>query len=493
MDLLATVSDTAAIACFLEQEEMMQEVVKGVSKNRFVAGITLISSNGYIVHSGQKINPPDQNQDYIIRYPLSSPFQNEESTESEHIGMFILLQHKGIIDKTAYQDAQKEIFSLILITILTACLTSALVYVLFTRPITNIANLLHKTKPGSLDLLKTPALHSKNEIGSLLSDINALLKRNAQALNAEKSLRNRLSFLEKRYRTIFEKANSGIFLANENGKVSIHNPFFMKLAQNTGDSKKVLDNFTELFVDSSKVEMMVKKAFKKEQATSSDLIIKTKDSYQAWVHAVFINCKDDLGAPIIECMLYDITQRHRQEEQNRKIAKKDHLTGLLNRRGGEIQMDYIISTCQPEHSIAFFLMDLDGFKHINDTYGHDGGDKVLIEVSRRMQSINRATDTIIRWGGDEFVLILYGDIDKETCFGIGEKILQSLNSPIDIGNDVSDSVGASIGISIMSAESAEKDILLQSADKAMYAIKQQGKNGIYYSDMNNNTYETRFF
>ncbi len=492
MDLLTTVSETAAIACYLEQEEMMQEVVKGISKNRFVAGTALISAKGNIIRNGQAIKYADQNLEYIIRYPLPPPFQDEKSAESPNIGMFIVLQHKKTIDDTALLEAQKEIFSLIFITLLTAFITSALVYALFTKPITNIANMLHKAKPGSLDLLEAPPLHRHNEIGVLLSDINALMKRNSQALDAERALRKRLSFLEKQYRTIFEKANSGIFLANEKGKISIHNPFFMKMAQNTGDYKNVLDNFTELFVDSTKVAMMVKKAIQKEQAASSDLLVKAKDAYQTWVHAVFIHCKDDLGAPMIECMLYDITQRHLQEEQNRKIAKKDHLTGLLNRRGGEIQMDDILSSCPPEHRIAFFLLDLDGFKQINDTYGHDSGDTVLIEISRRMQSINRATDTIIRWGGDEFVLILYGDIDKKTCFGIGEKILYSLNSPIDLENGITATVGVSIGISIMSAQTAEKDLLLQSADKAMYAVKQQGKNGIYYSDINNDTFESRF-
>ncbi|PID74591.1 MAG: hypothetical protein CSB28_02475 [Desulfobacterales bacterium] len=95
-------------------------------------------------------------------------------------------------------------------------------------------------------------------------------------------------------------------------------------------------------------------------------------------------------------------------------------------------------------------------------------------------------------GGDEFVLILYGDIDKETCFGIGEKILRSLNSPIDLGNGISDTVGVSIGISSMSSQTARKDLLLLSADKAMYMVKHKGKNGIYYSDMDNKTYESRF-
>ncbi|PID74592.1 MAG: hypothetical protein CSB28_02480 [Desulfobacterales bacterium] len=105
-----------------------------------------------------------------------------------------------------------------------------------------------------------------------------------------------------------------------------------------------------------------------QQATSSDLLIKKKNpSVKTWVHAVFINCTDDLGEPLIECMLYDITQRHLEEQKNQDRAKKDHLTGLLNRRGGEIQMEHILSACQPGHNIALFLLDLDGFKKINDT------------------------------------------------------------------------------------------------------------------------------
>ncbi len=495
MGLLATISETAAIACYLQQEEMMKEVVKGISKNKFVAGVILIDSQGDIVESGQKIENSDQNGPYSIRYPLLSPFQSRNSKSiSENIGMLILLQNKEVIEQTARSLAIKGIIPLIFITFLTAFITSALIYFLFTRPISEIARILHNVKPGHAYLLQCPSMHQNNEIGSLLSDINALLKRNAQALNDERSLRDRLSFLEKQYRTIFEKANSGIFLADQNGKIIVYNPFFLKMACGTGIKVQVLHNFIELFVDSSKVDLMVKKTITHQQATSSDLLVKGENttSKQTWVHAVFINCTDDLGEPMIECMLYDITQRHLEEKKNKDIAKKDHLTGLLNRRGGEIQMEYILSVCQPEHNIAFFLLDLDGFKEINDTYGHNGGDKILVEVSRRLQSINRATDTIIRWGGDEFVLILYGDINKETCFGIGEKILRSLNSPIDLGDGISDTVGVSIGISSMSAQTARKDILLLSADKAMYMVKDKGKNGIYYSDMDRKIYESRF-
>ncbi len=492
MDLLDTISDTAAVACYLGQRDMMQDVVKGITKNRYVAGCTIMDSNGNEVRSGQRVLNHIQNARYVIRYPLKTPFETENSQNNTNIGILILLQNQNLLENTAKKAATRDILSLICITFFTAFLTSGLVYVLSTKPITTIAMVLHNTKPGNPDPLEIPSWHKKNEIGTLISDINSLIKRNAQALNAERSLRKRLAFLEERYRTIFEKANSGIFLADKNGKVLIYNPFFLGLAEYTSNPKNVLDNFINLFLDKEKVSFLVNNTITKKQASSSDLIIDGKAAHRKWVHAVFINCEDDQNGSMIECMLYDITQRHLKEEKNRQIASRDHLTGLLNRRGGEIQMDSILSSCQPDHKIAFFLLDLDGFKQVNDTFGHDAGDKILVEMAHRLQSINRATDTIIRWGGDEFVLILHGDINKETCFGIANKIIDSLNVPVDLGNNQSGTVGVSIGISRMSGKTADKDSLMRSADKAMYMVKKQKKNGICYCDEDEKTCETIF-
>jgi len=158
-------------------------------------------------------------------------------------------------------------------------------------------------------------------------------------------------------------------------------------------------------------------------------------------------------------------------------AQHDALTGLPNRFLLEDRLQQAIAyTNRHDSQLAVLIIDLDGFKYINDTVGHQCGDQVLIEVSRRLRSITRRTDTLARIGGDEFCLVL-SDLHKSSdSFQVAHTCLDILRKPLMIAEHEY-SISASIGISCYPEHGAEPEQLQQNADTAMYHAKFNGKNG----------------
>lgn len=183
----------------------------------------------------------------------------------------------------------------------------------------------------------------------------------------------------------------------------------------------------------------------------------------------------------------DISERKRNEERLKYMAHYDALTGLPNRT---LLTDRLIQAL-PRLSwrnrvVAVLFCDLDRFKIVNDTLGHDVGDQLLIEVAERMKSCVREGDTVARLGGDEFVIILTDVAKPDDVNRVAQKIISSTAEPLMLeGHEVY--VTASIGISISPADGEIPEILLKQADIAMYRAKQQGKNNyqLYSPSMNN--------
>jgi diguanylate cyclase (GGDEF)-like protein len=136
--------------------------------------------------------------------------------------------------------------------------------------------------------------------------------------------------------------------------------------------------------------------------------------------------------------------------------------------------------------LAIAYLDLDGFKQINDTYGHDSGDVLLIEISKRMQNSLREGDTLARLGGDEFVAILRDQSNNSETFAVLNRLLEAASSSIELANTTV-SVSASIGVTFYSKEhNVDADILICEADQAMYEAKLRGKNQIaVFDDISN--------
>jgi diguanylate cyclase (GGDEF)-like protein len=170
------------------------------------------------------------------------------------------------------------------------------------------------------------------------------------------------------------------------------------------------------------------------------------------------------------------------------LAETDPLTRLLNRRSIDIQLHkYIAAAARHKFYGALLLIDLDGFKLINDAHGHDAGDKVLVEIANRLRSRVRVDEVVGRLGGDEFVLLINNlgtdkNIASKTVLQIAGQLVALLSLPINYG-DNKFSVGASIGIRIFGFDEIEAESAIKDADKAMYQAKQAGKGQcVIYED-----------
>ena len=172
----------------------------------------------------------------------------------------------------------------------------------------------------------------------------------------------------------------------------------------------------------------------------------------------------------------DISERKATEERIRHLANHDALTGLPNRRLLEDRLQQAVGQARRKQSLAaVMLVDLDGFKLVNDRFGHRMGDRVLAAVGARLKRCVRETDTVARMGGDEFVVVLSDQRNLEDAATVAEKILSTVAEPIPLGEQTFE-IGASIGISLYPRDGATADELLRQADIAMYQVKDAGKN-----------------
>ncbi len=178
----------------------------------------------------------------------------------------------------------------------------------------------------------------------------------------------------------------------------------------------------------------------------------------------------------------DIRERKQAEKQTWHEANFDNLTDLPNRSLFFDRLSKeILKSKRGNHYMAVLFLDLDGFKPVNDVYGHEAGDEVLITVAQRWQACVRDVDTLARMGGDEFAIIVGNLKRPDHASSIAEKLINALSSEVVLTSNQKCRIGASIGISIYPNHATEMDTLVATADAAMYESKEKGKNTFTFS------------
>jgi diguanylate cyclase (GGDEF)-like protein/PAS domain S-box-containing protein len=208
--------------------------------------------------------------------------------------------------------------------------------------------------------------------------------------------------------------------------------------------------------------------------------LRSRDGQVRIMHLTGVLVTDSEGHESIWSICQDITEQKRSEEVIWQQANFDTLTGLPNRRMFQNSLDYEIKNSNRQsHPLGLMFLDLDKFKEVNDTLGHDKGDLLLIEAAQRIANCVRETDMVARLGGDEFTVILPNLGRTNNAAGIASKIIDTLSQPFDLaGNSVF--VGASVGITVYPNDAASLEELMSHADQAMYQAKAEGRNRFCY-------------
>jgi diguanylate cyclase (GGDEF)-like protein/PAS domain S-box-containing protein len=199
------------------------------------------------------------------------------------------------------------------------------------------------------------------------------------------------------------------------------------------------------------------------------------DGRTVWVRDEAYSVAQSDGRRISQGVLFDTTDQKHLEARLTHAAQHDPLTGLVNRTVLRDQLQARLASRRRASSVAVLFIDVDDFKVVNDTLGHETGDALLLEVGRRLQKERRSRDTAARMGGDEFTILLSGIRGAKDAVMVTERIRRTLRRPIQLG-DRTLTVAVSIGIAIATDATASAEDLLAEADTALYEAKARGKD-----------------
>lgn len=484
--LSITVEKTASIAVYVQDIELAKEIISGLTMNDLVSQVEIVSEPGFVLNSG--VHSLDEG-DNVETIKLYHPFNTKEV-----IGELRLLADEDFINNNARNSAINQAQMLALLTVTIAILVSLIVHQTLTSPLNKITNQFEAVEPGKDIEIQVPRFHQGDEIGSLAKGINRLISSLNSSIESERDLREKTEVLEKKFRLIFEQASAGICLIDSNNLLVTANPAFQQILLKTHSISDAIGlKLTDWFHNQQQLEeFLTKIRFNNDLDTIAlDLKLKTSEECpDCWVHCLFSKVIDiDIdkdSSLIIEVLMYDVTERTEREVNTRFEADHDVLTHLKNRRAGERLLGSLFERAKKKHEMAIIMnIDLDKFKIVNDVYGHEAGDSVLIEVGRRMMAVFRNDDICIRWGGDEFVVGCYFDksrLEEQGGFPIMaiealcEKLITALCEDFALSEELIIEMGASVGVSLYPEHGDDLESLMSAADLAMYESKQAGRH-----------------
>ena len=284
--------------------------------------------------------------------------------------------------------------------------------------------------------------------------------------------------------SVFDTTQEAILITDANNIITEANPAFTRI---TGYSRDEVLGRNPKLLSSGRHEKSfyaeMWRSLKQEKAWRGEIWNrrKTGESY-AELLSISVICDDAGKVQRHVAVFSDISYLKEHEAALSRIAHYDALTGIPNRMLLADRMRQAIAqTAREQDMMAVCYLDLDGFKAVNDTLGHEAGDQVLIEIAKRLGNTVRGGDTVARLGGDEFVVLLLGLERGEECMATLARLLVAIAQPIPI-RDNQVTLGASIGVSIYPLDDDHPDTLLRHADQAMYVAKQSGKNRFYIYD-----------
>jgi diguanylate cyclase (GGDEF)-like protein/PAS domain S-box-containing protein len=291
---------------------------------------------------------------------------------------------------------------------------------------------------------------------------------------------------------LFQNSGEGMMVVDANGQILTINPAFSLLSGYT--EKELIGHRAYELASHRHDQEFFDEIFACVRDTghwNGELWQQSKDGEEFLASMVVNAVYDEQGNPFrYVALLSDITQKKASEELIWRQANFDTLTGLPNRNMlYEHLRQEMKKTDRSQLPMALVFVDLDYFKEINDTLGHDKGDVLLKQVANRLLSCVRTSDIVARLGGDEFTVILSELRKPANVERTAQEILKKMSAPFQLGEDIAH-ISSSIGIALYPHDGADADSLMKTADKAMYGAKQKGRNRCNYANSGEKNTET---
>lgn len=309
-------------------------------------------------------------------------------------------------------------------------------------------------------------------------------------VSEEQRLQAEIAELENEYAVLINNLPIAIMVYDLDCRRILVNKFYSKLIRRDGNAflgKKPTESWSQYIVNltSEEYENSIKEVIKTGQPLSLDMFF-TRDESGTTVHDVRLVARKNKSGETtgVIAIVQDITEIHESRLRNEYQANHDALTGLANRTLFSKQLlQATITAKQNDTAFAVMILDLDGFKSINDSMGHTTGDLLLKEVAKRLGTANSGQHLCTRLGGDEFAILYENFTHKRDVDTLAETILKDITNVYQI-ESAEYFISASIGIALYPHDTKNTDDLVKYADTAMYAAKDAGRNAYHFYDIN---------
>lgn len=468
-ELLDTVASTLAVACFAKDQTLAGELAQGLLSNSDVLSVRITSEQEVLADKARGRVVGTQ-PTMLMHRPIFSPFDQQKKVGDIQVVRDPLVIDAGIRDEVRFAAIQLS-WQLGMVTF--AVVVSMLLFIV--RPIKAMSDRLHRMDPTAGERLATPIRHAHTEIGQLVIDINALSDRLVNALATERQLRIQGAIDEKKYHTIFDNAESGLFLIDRYGALGSCNPAFARLfdiGPQPADGDLSWLNIRQLpWQNPDQVVDLVRTASRQNLAVGQDLQVQLQSSQKSWVNLVLRSVDENL----LQGVVHDVSHLKESEVSARQLAVTDPLTGVANRQGLEARLNALVKDHCASNTggFALLLVNLDDFRRINEGMGLPAGDSLLQTISKRLSAGLKGDDTLARLAADNFSIVLNHITERDVAEQIVGRIMQTICQVCLVdGSPVT--LHASIGITLFPKDGADVPTLLRQAELAMDSAKSAG-------------------
>ncbi|AWX54627.1 MULTISPECIES: bifunctional diguanylate cyclase/phosphodiesterase [Brevibacillus] len=337
----------------------------------------------------------------------------------------------------------------------------------------------NRAKDGSYYWVDTTIVPFKNQAGEIYQYLSI-----RSDITARKQMEDELKRSEEKYRIIAENTSDIISIINLDGEFLYLSPSHKRVWEHTVPDEEIHNLFEWIVEDDRDIfAYAIQHAFSTRKEYMVECRINTQRNDVIWTESKINPIADEEGN-VTKLLLVtrDVTDRKQSEETIHHLAYHDALTDLPNRRMYVQQLSKeMMQAKRFQSNLAVLFLDLDRFKDVNDSFGHDVGDMLLIEASKRLQACLKPGDVVARLGGDEFTIMQNQLQDRNEATALAEQIMNQLQRPFELDGHVFN-VSCSIGIALYPQDGDNPEDLLKRADTALYTVKSRGKNGYDFFD-----------